>query len=241
MRLLSIASFSFFTCALLTFGSKAEAQEGEETVFVEVEAEAAPEYPQQQQQYPQQQQQYPQQQQQYPQQQQQYPQQQQQYPQQPQQYPQGYQQAPGQPGYAPQPGYAQQDLRPRRLPYQAGMVVPPGYQLRSRVRLGLVISGAAMFGVPYIITASTLSGTSVQRVLAVPVLGPFLAIPDAGDTARPFLVIDGLLQAAGLTMLIIGLTARQQYLQLYASGDRQLTLQPMASRSGGGLGVSMTF
>ena len=59
----------------------------------------------------------------------------------------------------------------------------------------MLIAGAAMFAVPYAIDLSLLSDFE-EPLLAVPLLGPFLAMGNA-IIAQPFLVLDGLVQLTG--------------------------------------------
>jgi len=76
-----------------------------------------------------------------------------------------------------------------------------------------------MLVVPWAISAAAASGSSDGQLdeLYIPVLGPFLTINDASDWARSPLLIDGLVQVAGVTMFILGLTLKRQYL-VYMGG-----------------------
>jgi len=117
----------------------------------------------------------------------------------------------------PMQGVAQRPAR--RLPYRAGEPIPPGYQLTRRSRPGLWIPGMIMLVVPWAISAAAASESSDGRLddLYIPVLGPFLTMNDANDWARSPLLIDGLVQVAGVTMFILGLTLKRQYL-VYMGG-----------------------
>jgi hypothetical protein len=84
---------------------------------------------------------------------------------------------------------------------------------------GLVIAGAVAFGMLYGLSATgvLLSGGGAKAVL-VPVAGPFIEIANLQSTlsgsersglramATTFLVLDGVGQAAGAAMLLVGLT-----------------------------------
>lgn len=121
-----------------------------------------------------------------------------------------------QPGYGqpvatqPAPGYAQ-----------------PAPRTEERVHVGLIVAGAVMFGVSWLLHAlliSPLAGCSLSSSSgcsstwedfrwtgALPLVGPWiqLGIKPGGlgnDGWGPYLIIDGLLQAGGLTMLILGAT-----------------------------------
>lgn len=106
--------------------------------------------------------------------------------------------------------------------YEEGDPIPPGYHPDTRVRRGLVIGGAVTFGVMYLLSALTaavsMSACSAKTFatsstctdlgfLLVPVAGPFIEIAhskaDAGGAV--ILVIDGIAQAGGVAMLILGI------------------------------------
>jgi len=122
-----------------------------------------------------------------------------------------------------QPTYVPQSVAlsgPRFIKdWEPGEPIPYGYHEEARVRKGLVISGAVVGGVLYIIStmiaslgadiASENGGDNKTAWMYLPVLGPFLEMSETSGsgaaTANEFLVLDGLAQAAGLTMLIAGL------------------------------------
>ena len=126
----------------------------------------------------------------------------------------------------PQQVYVQQNVGmagPRVITsYQEGDPIPPGYHPDTRVRSGLVIGGAVTFGVTYLLSALvaavSMSACSAKTFvtsttctdlgfLLVPVAGPFIEIAhskaDAGGAV--VLIIDGLAQAGGVAMLILGI------------------------------------
>jgi hypothetical protein len=127
------------------------------------------------------------------------------------------------PPYYPQPYYYPAMLPPPLLPYEQGQTVPPGYQLKTRPVRSAVISGAIIFGTTYVVsllTATTVlsiggDGTSQFAPLFVPVVGPFIAVgtTHSSGAGTLWLVLDGLTQAAGATVLIYGLAAEEKYLQ----------------------------
>ena len=100
--------------------------------------------------------------------------------------------------------------------------IPPGYHRESRVRKGLVIAGAIVFGVPYLYSAGIAAiGDDVTRngesnpvqYLYIPVLGPFIEMGQTdSSTARYFLTLDGLAQSAGAFMFIYGLASPKSIL-----------------------------
>lgn len=123
-------------------------------------------------------------------------------------------------GYAP--GYRL--ARPVLVPYEEGTPVPPGARIVTRPRIGLVVAGAVTFGSVWLLTAmvGTLAGSDYYRSgsqpelwLVAPVLGPFayLAADNNVSSVGAFwLVFDGLVQGAGLAMLIAGIARPGQYL-----------------------------
>jgi len=109
---------------------------------------------------------------------------------------------------APASGTAQMDWDGDGTP-------PNGYHLETRVRKGLVIAGAVTFGTMYLTTVigaafANALGSSRASVAFVPIAGPFIALRDVSDERGvALLVIDGVVQAAGATMLIVGLAAQK--------------------------------
>jgi hypothetical protein len=167
--------------------------------------------------------------------------------------PQGY--APQ--GYAPQPGYAPQggyyvpptvaQSGPRKITdWQEGEPIPPGYHPVSRIRTGLVVGGAVTFGVMYLCTA--LGGAIAHDVgsrsgdlLFIPIAGPFAVLSTGTATGDFFMVLDGLVQAAGVGMLIGGIAAPKTVL---VRNDLALTIQPTPMTFGqnsAGFGFKGTF
>jgi len=159
--------------------------------------------------------------------------------------------------------------------YVDGRPVPPGYHLETRPRKGLVVSGPIIFGIPYVLSASVGASSRFDpdRWLYVPVVGPFAdlgargsqctrntfvvsagvtnttenCIDDSG--ARFFLMLDGLMQTAGATMLILGLALPSHLLvrddapyAAAAPAKGGWTLRPLTmGRSGYGVGVDGSF
>ncbi|WP_437565952.1 hypothetical protein [Sorangium sp. So ce542] len=101
---------------------------------------------------------------------------------------------------------------PKVLPWREGEPVPPGYHPETRVRKGLVISGAIVFGTVYLFTAigggdAVYRGSSGYAALFVPCAGPFLtlATTQQDDLETMALVLDGLVQVTGAALLLPGL------------------------------------
>jgi hypothetical protein len=181
------------------------------------------------------------------------------------------------PGWAP-PGYATApavDYRypptPMELRYVEGRPIPAGYHVETRPRKGLVISGSIIFGVPYFLSLSVAasSKTDADRWLYAPLVGPFIDLGNRKETCdfgvntnggrnaycsddssvRFFLMTDGLMQAAGATMLILGFALPQRLLVRddapFVGSSRShfaWSIAPrMMGRSGYGLGLGGTF
>lgn len=107
---------------------------------------------------------------------------------------------------------------PARVRWDDDRSAPPGYHVESGVRDGLVMGGAVTLGSLYLLTALTAAALNDTNrdgsagVLYVPVAGPFLHMKDASsDTAKLVLVVDGLAQAAGAAMLVVGLASPRTF------------------------------
>jgi hypothetical protein len=128
---------------------------------------------------------------------------------------------------APPPGY--QEGR-RTLPYREGDPIPLGYSPREKARIGLIIAGSATLGIMYLLSLMTYmlddslgcigtdGGGSGCRSdlwpLAIPAAGPFLAIGTSGAEGGglTLLLLDGMAQLGGVTMLVLGIVAKKTVL-----------------------------
>jgi hypothetical protein len=135
--------------------------------------------------------------------------------------------------------------------------IPHGYHEETRVRKGFIIGGAITFGTMCLITAigaaAALDGCKSfgrtpcgeHGVLFIPVAGPFIDMAYVGDStaAKVMLAIDGVAQAAGLGMFILGLAWQKNVLVRNDLGfDKPKTyFGPMAVGSGNGIGFLKTF
>ena len=99
--------------------------------------------------------------------------------------------------------------------------MPEPSEDESRPTMGLIIPGAIMFGVSYVITAA-LAGLVAEvspedndgLVNLIPVAGPWVCLAtcdfSSGEKVwRTPLIIDGVLQTAGVTMFILGFVLRR--------------------------------
>lgn len=182
--------------------------------------------------------------------------------------PPGYGQPPpgyAQPGYgplppgayyapAPAPGYAAAPQGPRFLDYEEGDNIPAGYRLGSRVRKGLVIGGSVTLGVTYLFTilvagigqlVSNVAESGVKDFgpLLIPVVGPFIGIKTThasvgGGFGLGFL---GVLQTAGLGMLIGGIAAPKSVLIRNDVARVKFDVVPQIGSSSAGMGIVGSF
>lgn len=136
--------------------------------------------------------------------------------------------------------------------YEEGEPIPPGYHAETKTRKGLVIGGAITFGALYLL--SVLVGAAITdsgkkpygdgesgEFLYVPVAGPFLQMTKTDSSSgNVTLAIDGIAQAAGATMLIVGITSPKTVLVRNDLGQVHLTPMRLGDK-GGGLGLVGTF
>jgi hypothetical protein len=135
------------------------------------------------------------------------------------------------PGYYPPPSYSPPGaslIPPTTLPYEDGQTVPHGYRIKARPVRSLVVAGSVTFGATYLasllgaaaVVAGSDDGKSFTPLFA-PVVGPFITIGTAGSSGAGtlWLVLDGLVQTAGATMLVVGLAADEKFLERAASGE----------------------
>lgn len=164
---------------------------------------------------------------------------------------------PGAPYYYYYPAQA-----PATLPYRADAPVPAGYRLEEKTRTGFIIAGSIVIGVPYVIglsAVSTRDSNNGANWLLVPVLGPWIAIGARRKACTPSntnnttttttttdngldclgdafatmaLVFDGLIQATGATLLVVGLAVPKKVLV------RQDMAHVFVTRIGSGYGVA---
>ena len=187
--------------------------------------------------------------------------------------PPGY--APVYPGYPPGygPGYTApiyQQTQPSYIPqsvafsgprvindWSEGEPVPPGYHSSTRVRKGLVVGGAVLFGTTYLLSAliaavstdvcnSNIGPCQSASTLFIPGVGPFIALGPNGGSATGdfFLVLDGLAQIGGLAMFTIGLASPKTVLvrnDLGYDSAPHLSLAPIFGAGRSEVGLVGTF
>ncbi|HJL16909.1 MAG TPA: tetratricopeptide repeat protein [Sandaracinaceae bacterium LLY-WYZ-13_1] len=121
----------------------------------------------------------------------------------------------------------------------------------SRPRWGLFIGGTIMFAVPWVITWSAGlmldEGGDATALSFIPAAGPFILLGEITDDfiLPTLLVIDGLLQTAGLVMAVLGI-ALQSEVEVRAELDEGLRAPALALRpmgvpgAGAGLALELT-
>jgi hypothetical protein len=131
--------------------------------------------------------------------------------------PPGYSQPAYPPPAYPPPGYPTPTYAPTYVPPPA-MRAPTVIRYEERPLYGLMIAGACVFGVPYLINASV-AWIAGEGALAIPIAGPLVEIghckqctgSDAGGrTLIAFLVFDALVQGSGAAMLLVGALTHQR-------------------------------
>ncbi|HMJ12990.1 MAG TPA: hypothetical protein VK524_16325 [Polyangiaceae bacterium] len=151
---------------------------------------------------------------------------------------------------------------PDELPYREGAPIPVGYHREERPRTGLVTAGWIVTAIPYGVGLAAAAGSEFRNQggwLAVPFAGPWLTMGrrdySCGDSNQDddgseglncagevFLILglifDGVMQAAGGTLLLIGYTSPKT---LLVRDEAKLRLRPMHIGSGHGLGVDGSF
>jgi hypothetical protein len=141
---------------------------------------------------------------------------------------------------------------PPVYPYRDGMPLPPGYHLEERPRRGLVIAGWLAAGIPYGLGLTFAASSDFENEsgwLAVPFLGPWLTLQkrdygcDDDDEADDHscledaviapLILSGIAQTAGGTLLLVGYLATKTYA---VRNDVSYVVVP--SRVGSGYGLT---
>jgi hypothetical protein len=176
------------------------------------------------------------------------------------------------PGYAypPPPGYGYQQpyavayptaLRPPDVVNYDGGPVPAGYHVEERPRKGLIITGALLTGVPWVLGITFAGGAKPSFEnqtgwLVLPVLGPWITLAtrktsectttyagssstycyDNGDEGakRTLLVFDGLLQATGAVLFIAGIASPKKVVARDFVGKLHFAPAPMGKTGYGG-------
>lgn len=115
-------------------------------------------------------------------------------------------------------------LLPAKREYTPGMQIPPEYRVVEGPRKPLLISGAAAFGVSYLsmvglgIYALATTNEQSGASMLIPVISPFgWAFAPFGtsgfNSIHAAFLVDGVLQVAGIGLLIAGAATPGKYLE----------------------------
>jgi len=134
--------------------------------------------------------------------------------------------------------------------------IPPGHQQINRTpHFGLLISGAALFGVAYIasVTAAAVAGGQELEerenrldYLFIPVVGPFVAIDsDAPGGETALLAIDGAAQLIGVSLFAISFAVTETIIEPMEYDDEALApplfVAPTVGRGFSGVTLTGSF
>jgi hypothetical protein len=105
------------------------------------------------------------------------------------------------------------------------------------------MAGAVVWGSLYslsLLATLAADGDGDTSCLWFPGLGPFIQLASANDGgSKMALALDGLGQAAGMTMLLIGLTTTKTI--LVRSGRAEVHVAPIVTREAHGFGLAGRF
>jgi hypothetical protein len=153
-----------------------------------------------------------------------------------------------QPVYAPQPLYAPQPYywpQPLAAAQRAG--APPAlYRTEERELRGLWITGLALWGVAWVmdwaVTGLSQEPGDLRGVAFVPVVGPWVQLAmgqgSASSEGETLLIADGIAQAAGLAMIVLGAVLKREVRVRERPG---LSVVVAPARGGASVGLSGSF
>jgi hypothetical protein len=142
--------------------------------------------------------------------------------------------------------------------WRNGDPIPAGYHPSQRMRVELVLAGAASLVWSYSVLLDAAAQTG-DKVWLMPVVGPFIEVGHYGiphgdgstldvigqavyASFDAVLVLDGVVQAAGVVMLVLGLTVPKTVVVRNDLGViKSIRPVPMAANSMGGLGIAAQF
>jgi hypothetical protein len=159
-------------------------------------------------------------------------------------------------GYGYAPTTSDQLAPPPSAQLAAPELVAEADAPRTRANGGLILGGAISLGIGYVSNAIGSTLWSLNRAIQgipntdeffvfglVPVVGPWAQLAFSfDDTERALLIVSGVAQAAGLTMLIAGLTwARKPVNEIELAGGARIGVTPTAGASSVGLTAYGSF
>jgi hypothetical protein len=112
---------------------------------------------------------------------------------------------------------------PASVEYEPGTPIPAGYALGSRAAPGPFVAGAVMFAAGYGVSIVTATGGALVDddagrgllPMFVPLVGPFISVTtaDPGGATALWLTLDGLVQIAGVSLMVGSLVVREERLE----------------------------
>jgi hypothetical protein len=136
--------------------------------------------------------------------------------------------------------------------WNEGEPIPPGYHASARAQKGLIIGGAVMFGVLYLLSAVVAAGVSDANhatgatwnddALYIPAVGPFIQMSGTSSAlGNVTLAIDGAIQTGGIAMFVYGLTNPKTVLVRNDLGSQPLVVPMRVGSDGYGMGLLAKF
>jgi hypothetical protein len=160
---------------------------------------------------------------------------------------------------APTPPATAASAPDEHYPWDPDTPVPSGYVLRSRPDTGLIFGGSAMVSIGWVTSIAVgllaaqsetergIDGDGVEAKdwtpLYVPLGGPFVAVAsvDSGGVGTALLVADGVLQLAGVGLILMGSLDQSHRAVRVAPVSGSLTIAPTVSAAGRGLVLEGAF
>lgn len=153
---------------------------------------------------------------------------------------------------------------PARLPYREGKATPPGYEVDTVPRNGMIIGGALMAGGLHLVSmiaAVALDAEADEVIkdeqggartdpefdnrytpLFIPLVGPFVAVKtaDATGTGMALLVMNGIAQVTGCSLVIAGLASPKKVL-VKQDAVVGMEVVPLLSKDVAGMAIQGNF
>jgi hypothetical protein len=127
------------------------------------------------------------------------------------------------------PSGSSANARPRVVPdWDPDLPPPPGYHVETHARKGLVIGGAVPLGVFWGISSLVAAASRNTVALYVPAIGPFVQFTKSDTGIEKFLAaFDGVVQSAGLFMLVYGLAVPRTELVENSASPSAFRISPV--------------
>ena len=140
---------------------------------------------------------------------------------------------------------SQEWVRPDKLAYEPGEVIPQGYVDRELQNIGLLVAGASTFAgiyLPTLIAGLTLADNDVGfAALSAPVIGPLIGIGTirgVEGVGAYFLVLDFLAQTSGVVMFAASFASHPHVLRRVGETEPAGTVHVGVRPGGASLSLS---